>query len=105
MKAIFCSNIVEVSYRILGDVEPLAIKQKLMLADFLLFTAGGRKNLMMGNDRIVVNKKFNFLSLRELWRTGGLDCYSHHKKPQTMNDSIALILYLQPSDFTAPHCC
>jgi len=48
----------EVSYRILGDVEPLVIKQINALADFALYCGVGRKTPMgMGmTRRIAVNK-------------------------------------------------
>jgi CRISPR-associated endoribonuclease Cas6 len=36
----------EISYRILGDVEPLVIKQINALADFALYAGVGRKTTM-----------------------------------------------------------
>jgi CRISPR-associated endoribonuclease Cas6 len=48
----------EVSYRILGDVEPLAIKQVNALADFAVYCGVGRKTPMgMGMTRRIVVKK------------------------------------------------
>jgi CRISPR-associated endoribonuclease Cas6 len=54
----FVGIVGEVSYRILGDVEPLAIKQINALADFALYCGLGRKTPMgMGmTRRIVVNR-------------------------------------------------
>ncbi|MFB8797564.1 MAG: CRISPR system precrRNA processing endoribonuclease RAMP protein Cas6 [Microcoleus sp.] len=48
----FVGMVGEVSYRILGDVEPLAIKQINALADFALYCGVGRKTPMgMGMTR------------------------------------------------------
>jgi len=54
----FVGMVGEVSYRILGDAEPLVIKQINALADFALYCGVGRKTPMgMGmTRRIVVNK-------------------------------------------------
>jgi CRISPR-associated endoribonuclease Cas6 len=54
----FIGIVGEVSYRIMGDVEPLVIKQINALADFALYCGIGRKTPMgMGmTRRIVVNK-------------------------------------------------
>jgi CRISPR-associated protein, Cas6 family len=48
----------EVSYRILGDAEPLVIKQINALADFALYCGVGRKTPMgMGMTRRILVKK------------------------------------------------
>jgi CRISPR-associated endoribonuclease Cas6 len=48
----FIGCVGEVTYRILGDVEPMAIKQINALADFALYTGVGRKTTMgMGMTR------------------------------------------------------
>jgi CRISPR-associated endoribonuclease Cas6 len=54
----FVGMVGEVSYRILGDVEPLAIKQVNALADFAVYCGVGRKTPMgMGMTRRIVVKK------------------------------------------------
>lgn len=53
----FVGIVGEVSYRILGDVEPLVIKQINALADFALYCGVGRKTPMgMGMTRRIVVK-------------------------------------------------
>ena len=42
----FIGCIGEIGYRILGEVEPLAIKQINALADFAIFSGIGRKTTM-----------------------------------------------------------
>jgi CRISPR-associated endoribonuclease Cas6 len=54
----FVGMVGEVSYRILGDVEPLVIKQINALADFALYCGVGRKTPMgMGMTRRIAVKK------------------------------------------------
>ena len=54
----FVGMVGEVSYRILGDVEPLVIKQVNALADFAVYCGVGRKTPMgMGMTRRIVVKK------------------------------------------------
>ena len=48
----FIGCVGEISYRILGDVEPIAIKQINALANFALYAGVGRKTTMgMGMTR------------------------------------------------------
>jgi CRISPR-associated endoribonuclease Cas6 len=57
----FVGMVGEVSYRILGDVEPLVIKQINALADFALYCGVGRKTPMgMGMTRRIVVKSSQF---------------------------------------------
>lgn len=52
----FIGCVGEINYRILGDVEPTAIKQINALADFVLYAGLGRKTTMgMGMTRRLVN--------------------------------------------------
>lgn len=57
----FIGSVGEISYRLLGDVEPIAIKQINALADFALYTGVGRKTTMgMGMTRRLSNANSRF---------------------------------------------